>query len=79
MFVSYAILCGCPVVIIPFKGLNKKEFFKQSIYNHNKTILNEGIAFGEEELNFAKNTINKGIKNINIIFGSEKKKNFLKN
>ena len=78
MFISYAILCGCTVVIIPFKGLNKEEFFKQSIYNHNKTILNEGIAFGKDELNFAKNTVNKGIENINFIFKSEKKKFLIK-
>lgn len=74
MWIVYALKCGCPVVIIPFKGLNKEDYFKQSIFNIGTEILNTGVAWGEDEIEFAKNTIKEARVNIDYIFSNEKLK-----
>lgn len=72
MFFSYdplsflsiiAIICGCISVVVPIKGVTKKDYFKMtSLYSYmiDKNIDSiYGLAYGNshDELNFAKNTI----------------------
>ena len=71
MWVTYALLCGCPVVIIPPENYEKDDYFKGSIYNLNNEILNDGIGWGKEELEFAVKTVEKSKSNFLKIFKNE--------
>merc|ERR1711991_89752 len=71
MWITYALLCGCPVVIIPNNKVSKEDFFNESIFNFKGKILNDGIAWGYDEIEFAKKTIDNASDNIFKIFNSE--------
>lgn len=71
MWIVYALICNCPVVIIPPVNFNKKDFFNQSIFNYNGEILNDGIGWGIEEKEFAIKTVERARDNIKKIFSIE--------
>jgi hypothetical protein len=59
-FATFSVLCGCIVILFPEDNISKENYYKNTMYNKNNEICNYGIAYGnkEEEIEFARNTIN---------------------
>ena len=75
MYILYALKCGCIPIIYPIDGKSREEYFRNSIF-YDKTdniIYSKGIAYGNsiEELTYAENTLEEGIKELDSIFNKE--------
>ena len=59
-FATFSVICGCIVVLFPENNVSKENYYKNTMYYINNEIYNYGIAYGntEEEIEFARNTIN---------------------
>ena len=74
MFIIYAILCGCIPIIYPIMNINKERYFEERIYNRNNIVRNKGIAYGNsnEEIEYARSTLNEAAKELIELFASDK-------
>jgi hypothetical protein len=74
MYIIYALICGCTPIIYPLENISKEDYFKTTIFYKNNTIYTKGISYGnsEEEVNYAVNTMNEGLNDLNLIFNTER-------
>ena len=77
MWIIYALLCGCAVVILPPNKIkiSEGEFFKQSIFNYEGTVYRDGISWGRHKPSMyrALCTVNNQVTKLHEIFANEYK------
>ena len=82
-FVSFiAALCGCISIVYPVDGLSKEEWIKttclKDYFNNNNINVVYGIAYGLDDLEWAKNTIHLVEKQMNDIIQYYEKEHLTK-